>query len=257
VVHLSGAIGIKLPMRPQLSLLGVSKALSRAFAYRNAPAVAILINSPGGSPVQSHLIFQRIRALSTENKIPVLAFVEDVATSGGYMLACAGDEIFADPASIVGSIGVVSHGFGFVGLLERIGIERRLHTAGENKSILDPFQPEKEKDVAHLNQLQEEIHEHFISLVRERRGAKLADEPDLFTGLFWTGQAAKSLGLVDGLGEMRSVLRERFGEDIRLRLFSPTRPSFWRRCFAGLAGAALEDAAMILEERALWARYDL
>ena len=257
VVRLSGAIGIKLPMRPQLNLLSVSKALSKAFAYRKAPAVAILINSPGGSPVQSHLIFQRIRALSAENEKPVLAFVEDVAASGGYMLACAGDEIFADPASIVGSIGVVSQGFGFVGLLDRIGVERRIHIAGENKAILDPFQPEKEEDVAHLKQLQEEIHEHFISLVRERRGKRLADESDLFTGLFWTGQTAKSLGLVDELGEIRSVLRERFGKDVRLRLFLPTRPSFWRRFLAGLTGAALEDAVMTLEERALWARYDL
>ena len=257
VVRLSGAIGIKLPMRPQLNLLSVSKALSKAFAYRKAPAVAILINSPGGSPVQSHLIFQRIRALSAENEKPVLAFVEDVAASGGYMLACAGDEIFADPASIVGSIGVVSQGFGFVGLLDRIGVERRIHIAGENKAILDPFQPEKEEDVAHLKQLQEEIHEHFISLVRERRGKRLADESGLFTGLFWTGQTAKSLGLVDELGEIRSVLRERFGKDVRLRLFLPTRPSFWRRFLAGLTGAALEDAVMTLEERALWARYDL
>ena len=257
VVHLYGVIGIGLPMRRQLSLRGVSKALSKAFAYRKAPAVAILINTPGGSPVQSHLIFQRIRALSAENEKPVLAFVEDVATSGGYMLACAGDEIFADPASIVGSIGVVSQGFGFVGLLDRIGVERRIHTAGENKDILDPFQPEKEKDVAHLKQLQEEIHEHFISLVRARRGKKLADESDLFTGLFWTGQTAKSLGLVDELGEIRSVLRERFGKDVRLRIFLPTRPSFLRRFLAGLSGAALEDAAMALEERALWARYGL
>jgi signal peptide peptidase SppA len=257
VVRLSGAIGIELPMRRQLNLLSVSKSLSKAFAYRKAPAVAILINSPGGSPVQSHLIFQRIRALSKEKEKPVLAFVEDVAASGGYLLACAGDEIFADRSSIVGSIGIVSQGFGFVGLMDRIGVERRLHTAGENKAILDPFQPEKEEDVAHLKKLQGEMHEHFISLVSARRGEKLADDPDLFSGLFWTGQTSKSLGLVDQLGELRSVLRERYGEDVRLRLLMPTRPSFLRRFLAGLIGTALENTAVTLEERALWARYGL
>lgn len=257
VVRLSGAIGIELPARRALNLLRISRSLTRAFAYQQAPAVAILINSPGGSPVQSHLIFRRIRALSEEKKKPVLAFVEDVAASGGYMLACAGDEIFADPSSIVGSIGVVSQSFGFVGLMDRMGVERRLHTAGEKKAILDPFQPEKEEDVAHLRRLQDEIHQHFIELVRARRAEKLADDPDLFSGLFWAGQTAKSLGLIDHLGEFRSVLRERYGQDVRLRLLMPARPSWWRRVLDRFIGSAMESAMSTLEERALWARYGL
>jgi signal peptide peptidase SppA len=257
VVRLSGAIGIELPARRALNLMRISKSLARAFSYRSAPAVAILINSPGGSPVQSHLIFQRIRALSKETGKPVLAFVEDVAASGGYMLACAGDEIFADPSSVVGSIGVVSQGFGFVGLMDRVGIDRRLHTAGERKAILDPFQPEKEEDVAHLKRLQGEIHQHFIELVRARRGSRLADDPDMFSGLFWAGHTAKSLGLIDHIGEFRTVLRERYGENVRLRFLMPTRPTLLRRILTSLIGSAAESAMSALEERALWARYGL
>ena len=253
VIQLSGAIGISTPMRTSLSLDKVAATLKAAFGYKSAPAVALLINSPGGAPVQAHMIHQRIRQLATEKEKTVIAFVEDVAASGGYMLACAGDEIIADPASIVGSIGVVSQGFGFVGLLERIGVERRLHTAGDRKAILDPFSPEVPEDVAHLETLQQEIHDHFIELVRARRGDRLADDPELFSGLFWTGKRAVAMGLVDRLGDARAVLRQRYGEEIRLRLLRPARPGLLRRLFGG---GAMEIAAAV-DERALWARYGL
>src|SRR3954449_5030649 len=183
VVRLSGVIGAVTPLRPGMSLAGIARTLERAFAIKNAKALALVINSPGGSPVQSRQIYLRIRQLAAEKKIPVLVFVEDAAASGGYMIACAGDEIFADPASIVGSIGVVSSSFGFDRLIERFGIERRVHTAGANKAMLDPFRPEDPKDVERLKALQARIHDLFVRLVKTRRGTKLEmDNPDLFTG---------------------------------------------------------------------------
>src|SRR5690606_10634242 len=204
--------------KPKLNLASVAPMLEKAFAMKDAPAVAISINSPGGSPVQSRLIYQRIRALAAEKDKKALMFVEDVAASGGYMIALAGDEIFADPTSIVGSIGVVSGGFGFPELLRKIGVERRVYTAGENKVILDPFQPEKEGDIEYLKTLQREIHEVFIAMVKERRGSRLADEETLFSGLFWTGTRGLDLGLVDGLGEMRETLKRRYGAKARMEL---------------------------------------
>ena len=195
--------------------------IEKAFAYDDAPAVAISINSPGGSPVQSRLIYKRIRDLAAEKNKTVLVFVEDVAASGGYMIAVAGDEIIADPSSIVGSIGVVSASFGFPELIKKIGVERRVHTAGRNKAVLDPFLPEKPEDVERLKALQLEVHETFIDIVKERRGAKLKDDPDLFTGLFWTAKRGVELGLVDALGDMRSVLKERFGPKTKLQLITP------------------------------------
>lgn len=257
VVQLSGVIGAGRPVGGELSLDKVASGLESAFSFSKAPVVAILVNSPGGTPVQSHLIFQRIRQLAAEKEKPVLVFVEDVAASGGYMLACAGDEIIADPASIVGSIGVVSRGFGFVGLLERIGVERRVHTAGDRKAILDPFQPEDRADVAHLEALQHEIHEHFVALVRDRRGAKLSDDREIFSGLFWTGRKAMELGLVDALGDANTVLRERFGTEIRLKMLRPTRPSLMRRLMGWALSSALAGVAADLDERALWSRYGL
>src|SRR5215213_9034576 len=187
VVRLSGAIGISSPLKPGLTLANVARSLERAFAMHNARAVALSINSPGGAAAQSHLIHRRIRALADEKKIPVIAFVEDAAASGGYMIACAADEIVADETSIVGSIGVVGGSFGFHRLLDKIGIERRLYTSGEHKAMLDPFLPEKPEDVSRLKEIQREIHDHFIALVRGRRGAALANEPDLFSGEYWTG----------------------------------------------------------------------
>lgn len=268
VVRLHGTImsgGSQL--RPSLSLANTAGILEKAFSYKSAPAVAISVNSPGGSPVQSRLIYRRIRDLAAEKNKIVLMFVEDVAASGGYMIAVAGDEIIADPSSIVGSIGVVSASFGFPELLKKIGIERRVHTAGRNKAVLDPFQPEKEEDVERLKALQVEVHETFIELVRERRAGRLKDDPDLFTGLFWTGRKGLELGLVDALGDMRSVLKARYGEKTRLRLITAPRGLFGRRlgifgsassAASGEIGAAfaggLIDAA---EERALWSRYGL
>lgn len=263
VIRLQGAIAAGGgQLRPNLSLAATAQVIDRAFAFKQAPAVALLINSPGGSAVQSRLIFRRIRDLSEEKKKPVIAFVEDVAASGGYMIACAADEIVADPSSIVGSIGVVYQSFGVQDLMGRIGVESRVHTAGRNKVMLSPFQPEKEQDVAHLKAMQEEIHRVFIDLVKSRRGTKLIDDPDLFTGLFWTGMKAKELGLVDAVGDMRSFLKSRFGEKASVRLISPPRGLFGRRVGLGgvsgrLAAEAADGALQALEERALWSRFGL
>ncbi|KQZ63341.1 peptidase S49 [Rhizobium sp. Root149] len=269
VVRLQGAImtgGSQ--FRPTLNLANTAQMLERAFAKKDAPVVAISINSPGGSPVQSRLIYQRIRALAEEKNKRVLMFVEDVAASGGYMIALAGDEIFVDPTSIVGSIGVVSGGFGFPELLRKIGVERRVYTAGENKVILDPFQPEKESDIEYLKSLQLEIHKVFIDMVKSRRGERLADDETIFSGLFWTGQRGVELGLVDGMGEIRDVLKRRFGPKTRLELVGSARGLLGRRlpgiaslgvgnAGAEIASGAAEGLASTLEERALWSRYGL
>lgn len=253
-------------LRPTLSLANTAGLLEKAFSYKDAPAVAISVNSPGGSPVQSRLIFRRIRDLAAEKNKTVLVFVEDVAASGGYMIAVAGDEIIADPSSIVGSIGVVSASFGFPELLKKIGVERRVHMAGRNKAVLDPFQPEKKEDIERLKALQIEVHETFIDLVKERRANRLKDDPDLFTGLFWTGKKGLELGLVDALGDMRSVLKGRYGSKTRLRLITAPRGLFGRRL--GIFGSSMPGAQAIgagladglveaAEERALWGRFGL
>ena len=268
VVRLHGAImagGSQ--FRPALNLSAVASALEKAFSYKEAPAVAISVNSPGGSPVQSRLIFQRIRDLAVEKNKHVLVFVEDVAASGGYMIALAGDEIFADPTSIVGSIGVVSGGFGFPEMLKKIGVERRVSTAGTNKAILDPFQPERENEIEYLKSLQLEIHEVFIDMVKARRGARLADDPDLFSGLFWTGTRGRALGLIDGLSDMRSELRRRYGPTTRLELVSAPKGLFGRKTpgVGGLSGdmaerigsAGVAAVAGLAEEKALWGRFGL
>jgi signal peptide peptidase SppA len=269
VVRLTGVIGAVLPFRQGLSISNCAPALERAFALAGAKAVAIVVNSPGGSAVQSHLIFRRIRALAEEKKLPVLVFVEDAAASGGYMIACAGDEIFADPSSVVGSIGVVSAGFGFDRLIERFGIERRVHTIGKQKAMLDPFRPEKPEDVERLKGVQARVFETFAGLVETRRGARLkGDREDLFSGSIWTGSEALGCGLIDGLGDLRGVLRERFGETVELRLVPTARPGLVARWLtrreptvaAGPVGAGLVDPAALLaafEERATWARVGL
>ncbi len=251
--------------RQNLSLASTAALIEKAFAF-DAPAVAFSVNSPGGSPVQSRLIYKRIRDLANEKNRTVLMFVEDVAASGGYMIAVAGDEIIADPSSIVGSIGVVSASFGFPELLKKIGVERRVHTAGSNKVVLDPFRPEKKEDVERLKALQLEVHQTFIDLVKQRRGTRLKDDPDLFTGLFWTAKRGIELGLVDKLGDMRSVLKDRYGAKTRLRLVTAPRGLFGRRlnlfgtrdeAAEGLAERAASGLIAAVEERALWNRFGL
>lgn len=264
VVRMHGAImagGSQ--FRPALNLATYAPLLEKAFSNKDAPVVAISLNSPGGSPVQSRMIYQRIRMLAEENDKKVLIFVEDVAASGGYMIALAGDEIIADPTSIVGSIGVVSGGFGFPELLKKIGVERRVYTAGENKVILDPFQPEKESDVEYLKTLQIEIHKVFMDMVRMRRGDKLADDPFIFSGLFWTGMRGLDLGLIDGLGDMRDVLRRRYGKKVRLELVTGARSLFGKRVpgvslnAEHIAAASVAGLAEVAEEKALWGRFGL
>jgi len=267
VVRLTGVIGFSTPLRPGLTLAGIARTLDRAFAMRNASAVALAVNSPGGSPVQSHLIFRRIRELAAEKNRRVIAFVEDAAASGGYMIACAADEIVADPHSIVGSIGVVGGSFGFDKAIAKLGIERRLYTSGEHKAMLDPFLPENAGDLERLKKLQREIHDSFIALVKSRRGAKLTgEENDLFSGEYWAGQRALELGLVDAIGDLRSVLRERFGDKVVTPLISAERGWFGRRVpgvGGGGGGSELlpaglaENLISALEARALWARYGL
>lgn len=265
VVRLSGAIGAVTPLRPGLSLAGVTKTLERAFATKGAKAVALMINSPGGSPVQSHQIYARIRQLAAARKIPVLVFVEDVAASGGYMIACAGDEIFCDSSSILGSIGVVGGTFGFTELIKKVGIERRLYTSGSLKGSLDPFLPENPDEVERLKAIQRQIHDSFIDLVKTSRGARLKGEQDyLFTGEYWAGERAVKLGLADAIGDLRTVLRARYGEKVRTPLIAPpsgllsnlTGKKSGAGAMIGAAGFA-DDVISALETRALWARYGL
>jgi signal peptide peptidase SppA len=258
VVRISGVIGGAMRFRQGVSMEALAGPLQRAFSFRNAPAVALIINSPGGTPVQAHLIYKRIRSLAAEKQKTVFAFVEDVAASGGYMIALAADEIVVDPSSIIGSIGVVSAGFGFQDLIARYGIERRVHAAGEKKVMLDPFKPERPEDVAHLESLQREIHAMFIDLVKERRGAKLGSDPDLFSGAFWSGRRGVELGLADRVGDARTVLREIYGEKVSTPIISARR-SFWARFGlpSTLAGDSANAIIAAIEERAAWSRFGL
>ncbi len=263
VLALTGIIGRLGPWKRGLSLAGQAALIERAFKARRLGAVALAVNSPGGSPVQAALIAKRIRLLADEKGVPVFAFAEDVAASGGYWLAAAADEIYADENSIIGSIGVVSAGFGFPGLLERIGIERRLHTAGPRKAMLDPFLEEKAADVKRLKGIQADIHASFMDQVRERRAGKLkAPEKEMFSGEFWTGRRALELGLIDGLGDLRGVMRERFGERVKLRLVGDRRRLLrWPFTPAGLPRGEPGDwpagVLAAVEERLLWSRFGL
>jgi signal peptide peptidase SppA len=255
VVRLEGVIGggVRLGTAP-LTDAGIAPLVETAFRGR-PKAVAFLINSPGGSPAQSSLIAARIRRLAEAKKVPVLAFCEDVAASGGYWLATAADEIWIDRNSIVGSIGVISASFGFHELLAKAGVERRVHTAGEDKSLLDPFRPERPEDVARLKRVQAQVHAHFIEQVTARRGPKLRGD-DLFTGDFWVGDAAVATGLVDGIGHLVPTLKACFGEDVRLRLLQPRRP-FLRRFGVPSVGDLVTEIEARLVERGLWARFGL
>ncbi len=265
VVRLSGVIGAVTPLRPGMSLAGVARMLERAFAVKNAKAVALVINSPGGSPVQSRQIYLRIRQLAEEKKLPVLVFVEDVAASGGYMIACAGDEIFCDPSSILGSIGVVGGSFGFQELIKKLGVERRLYTAGAHKAMLDPFLPENPDDVSRVKALQREIHDIFIALVKGSRGARLKGADDvLFTGEYWAGETSVSLGLADAIGDLRSTLRARYGEKVQTPLIAPASGMLSGLLGRRSAGAGNvwegvsslpEEAISAFETRAIWAKF--
>ncbi len=257
LVRLEGEIGRGGRFGRGLNLAAIENALERAFRTPSASAVAIVVNSPGGSPVQSRLIHDRIRALAEENDVPVFVFCEDVAASGGYMIACAGDEIFADESSILGSIGVVGAGFGAHEALTKLGLERRVFTAGKNKVRLDPFQPLSEDDRDFVAHIQNRIHESFIALVQQRRGLKLDDATELFEGDVWTGLDAMRLGLIDGIGDARGVLREKFGETVQIKLVAPTRVPLVQRFLNGGADAAARATLDALEARALWGRYGL
>lgn len=250
VVRLSGAIGGA--GRGTLNDQALASMLEKAFRRGKPDAVALEINSPGGSPVQSSLIGARIRRLAEEHDVPVIAFVEDVAASGGYWLAAAADEIFADESSVVGSIGVISASFGAHVFLTRQGLERRVHTAGQSKSMLDPFSPEKPEDVTRLKGMLEQIHANFINHVKSRRGPKLDTVPELFTGEVWIGREAKTLGLIDGIGHLVPEMRARFGKDVKFRRYGVKRP-FWQRFGASLT----QDAIAGIEERAEFARFGL
>lgn len=273
VLRLSGHIGAVTPLRPGLNLSSLAGSIQRAFSTKGAKAVAIQINSPGGSAVQSMQIYKRIRDLADEKDLPVYVFAEDVAASGGYLIALAGDEIYVDASSIVGSIGVVSAGFGFDKAIKRLGIQRRVYTAGESKSVLDPFLPEKEQDIKRLKALQADVHETFKDLVKERRGRRIKDAGiDLFTGEFWSGKKAVELGLVDGISDLRSKMREMLGEKVRLKLITPKKGLFGRNLRgvfarsadepsstnAGFAAPSLaDDVISAVEARSLWARFGL
>jgi signal peptide peptidase SppA len=268
VLRLSGVIGGGhfRPRGSAINMDALAGPIEQAFSIRGVKAVALAVNSPGGSPVQSSLIHKRIRALAAEKEVPVYAFAEDVAASGGYWLLCAGDEIYADANSVVGSIGVISAGFGFTELIAKIGVERRAHAQGERKMMLDPFAPEKDEDVERLTALQKDMHESFQALVKDSRGDRLAKrkQKEIFSGDIWTGQRAQALGLVDGIGDMRSVMREKFGEDVKLRLIGPGRSWLQRRLGLSESRSApswsanwAETALTAVEDRLLWSRFRL
>lgn len=272
VLRLSGPIGMAAPLRPSMSLASLAGPIEKAFTYSKLPAVAIVINSPGGSPVQSNLIFKRLRQLGEEKNKKIYVFCDDVAASGGYFLAVAGDEIYADPSSIVGSIGVIAASFGFVEAIEKLGIERRVYTAGENKSILDPFKPAQPEDIARIKEIQLDIHEVFKGVVRARRGEKLnGSESELFSGAFWSATKAQQLGLIDGISDVRTKMRELFGEKVVLhniklqtggllsRFRRPSIDALSGPCEAssGLRLDFAEDLVSALEKRMLWQRFGL
>lgn len=271
VLRFSGAIGMAAPLRPGLSIASAAGAIEKAFTLSKLPSVAIVINSPGGSPVQSHLMFKRIRQLATEKGKRVYVFCEDVAASGGYFLALAGDEIYADPSSIVGSIGVISASFGLEKAIAKLGIERRVYTAGDHKGALDPFLPEKEEEVARLKAIQRDVHDVFIGIVKERRGPRLkASDAELFTGAFWSGPKALELGLVDGIADLRSRMRELHGEKVRLRVIPLDGGGWLSRRLRRLPGLGGMDRVSVaapvtlgdelisaIEVRALWSRFGL
>ena len=253
-IKLNGIIGNAGKFKQGIDFAGLEEVIEKAFSLKKAKAVAITINSPGGSPVQSHLIYKFIRAQAEKHKKKVMIFAEDVAASGGYLIAGAGDEIYANSSSIIGSIGVIYSSFGFTELIKKIGVERRVHTAGKNKSSLDPFQEEKLEDIERLKNIQLDLHKDFIKVVEESRGAKLKkDDIELFSGEFWAGSKAKELGLIDGLGNANEILKEKFGDDIVIKKFEKPKSWFSKKFSSSIN--QVDQLANILEERSIWQRY--
>ena len=257
-VRLTGVIGSAGRFKQGMDLAGQKEILKKAFSFKKAKHVAISINSPGGSPVQSHLIYSYIRQLADKNNIKVLIFAEDVAASGGYLISCAGDEIFANSSSIIGSIGVISASFGFKELIKKIGIERRIYTAGKNKSTLDPFVDENEDDIKRLKSIQLELHSDFIKVVEESRGSKLKDpeKNNIFTGEFWTGASALKLGLIDGIGNADQILKKKFGEKLIIKNFEKQK-SFIAKKLSSSINTPIESLTNILEEKSMWQKFGL
>jgi signal peptide peptidase SppA len=253
-IRLNGVIGNAGKFKQGIDFAGQEEIIEKAFSLKKANVVAITINSPGGSPVQSHLIYRFIRAQAKKNKKKVMVFAEDVAASGGYLIACAGDEIYANSSSIIGSIGVIYSSFGFTELIKKIGVERRVHTAGKNKSSLDPFQEEKSEDIERLKNIQLDLHKDFIKVVEESRGIKLkTDSIELFSGEFWAGSKARELGLIDGLGNASEILKEKFGEDVVIKKFEKPKGWFSKKFSSSIN--QVDQLANILEERSIWQRY--
>tara|TARA_Y100001970_G_scaffold272427_1_gene369130 strand:- start:2 stop:811 length:810 start_codon:yes stop_codon:yes gene_type:complete len=254
-IKLQGVIGNVGKFRQGIDFAGQEEIIKKAFSIKKAPAVAISINSPGGSPVQSHLIHDCIRYNAKKNKKKVIIFAEDVAASGGYLIACSGDEIFANQSSIVGSIGVIYSSFGFKDLIEKVGIQRRVYTAGKNKSTLDPFQEEKKEDIERLKNIQLDLHKDFIDVVENSRSKKLKKDTgvELFSGEFWSGRRAKELGLIDGIGNADKILREKFGDDIIIKKFEKTKGWLSKRLSS--KDNYSDKIISILEERSIWQRY--
>tara|TARA_B100001173_G_scaffold23687_1_gene18781 strand:+ start:40 stop:846 length:807 start_codon:yes stop_codon:yes gene_type:complete len=253
-IRLNGVIGNAGKFKQGIDFAGQEEIIAKAFSLKKAKAVAITINSPGGSPVQSHLIYRFIKAQAKKNKKKVIVFAEDVAASGGYLIACAGDEIYANSSSIIGSIGVIYSSFGFTELIKKIGVERRVHTAGKNKSTLDPFLDEKKEDIERLKNIQLELHKDFIKVVEESRKSKLnKSEVELFSGEFWSGSKAKDLGLIDNVGNANEVLKEKFGEDVVIKKFEKSKS--WLNKKLSSSSNQIDQLANILEERSIWQRY--
>ena len=257
-IRLSGIIGSVGRFRQGINFAGQQEIIDKAFSIKKALAIAISINSPGGSPVQSHLIYSYIKKQAKKNNKKVLVFAEDVAASGGYLIACAGDEIYANSSSIIGSIGVISASFGFQDAIKKIGIERRVYTAGKNKSTLDPFKEEKEEDIQRLKKIQLELHSDFINVVKASRGSKIVDaeKNNIFTGEFWSGSSSLKLGLIDGIGNAEQILREKFGEDIVIKKLEKQK-SFLAKKLSTSFDSQIDSIANVLEERAQWQKFGL
>ena len=255
-IKLSGVIGNVGKFKQGIDFSGQEATIQKAFSLKKAICVAITINSPGGSPVQSHMIYKLIKYLAKKNKKKVIIFAEDVAASGGYLIACAGDEIYSNSSSIIGSIGVIYSSFGFTELIKKVGIERRVHTAGKNKSTLDPFLEEKNEDVERLKKIQLDLHQDFIDVVEKSRGSKLVKKDiELFSGEFWSGRKAKELGLIDGIGDVNEILKEKYGDDIIIKKFEKSKS--WLNKKLSSSNDQIDQLANILDERSIWQRYGL